>query len=151
MPQDDRLGQLALGAGFITKEHLDRALASQKAEEKGNPLGQILVQAQRPSDGAGDLGDLDRVGQAGAVVVALVLDEDLGLVLEAAEGRGVDDPVAVALERRAVGALGLGMEAPPAGAGPGRIGRQSRLVHDAPLVWLPNVDTFMAAPAARGL
>ena len=56
MPQDDRLGQLALGAGFITKEHLDRALASQKAEEKGNPLGQILVQ-----EGLITQGQLDRL------------------------------------------------------------------------------------------
>lgn len=45
MPQDDRLGQLALNAGFISQKQLDGALASQKAEEKDNPLGQILLQA----------------------------------------------------------------------------------------------------------
>ena len=44
---------------------------------------------------------LERVGQPGAVVVALGRDEDLGLVLEPPERLGVHDPVAVALERRA--------------------------------------------------
>ena len=49
-------------------------------------LGEILVEAERAGERAGDLRHLDRMGQAGAVVVALVEDEDLGLVLEAAEG-----------------------------------------------------------------
>jgi len=41
-------------------------------------------------------------------VVALGVDEHLGLVLEAPEGLGVEDPIAVALERGAqvVGRLG---------------------------------------------
>jgi Holliday junction resolvasome RuvABC endonuclease subunit len=38
------------------------------------------------------------VGQAGAEQVALVVHEDLGLVFEPAEGRAMDDAVAVALE-----------------------------------------------------
>jgi hypothetical protein len=38
------------------------------------------------------------VGEAGAVVVALRRDEDLGLVLEAPEGLGVKDAVAISLE-----------------------------------------------------
>ena len=41
---------------------------------------------QHPRDRARDLRDLERVGQAVAVVVALVADEDLRLVLEAPEG-----------------------------------------------------------------
>ncbi len=65
-------------------------------------LDQVLVEAQRPRDRAADLADLDGVGQPRAVVVALVVDEDLGLVLEPAEGAAVDDPVAVALEGGAV-------------------------------------------------
>ena len=36
-------------------------------------LGQILVEAERAGERAGDLADLDRVGQAGAVMVALVV------------------------------------------------------------------------------
>jgi hypothetical protein len=47
---------------------------------------------------AGDLCDFDAVGQAGAEQVAFVIDEDLRLVFEPAEGGGVDDAVTVALE-----------------------------------------------------
>ena len=83
-------------------------------------LGQILVQRQRPGDGAGDLGDLEAVGQARAVIVALVIDEDLGLVFEAPEGRRMDDAVAVALKNRARRAFRFGIEA--AAALPGRTG-----------------------------
>ena len=64
-------------------------------------LGQVLVEPQRAGQRAGDLRHLDRVGQPRAVVVALVVDEDLRLVLQAAEGGGMDDAVAVALERAA--------------------------------------------------
>jgi hypothetical protein len=45
-------------------------------------LGEVGVQAQHPGDGAGDLRHLDRMGQARAVVIALVFDEDLRLVLQ---------------------------------------------------------------------
>jgi hypothetical protein len=50
------------------------------------------------------------MGQAGAEMVAFMGDEDLGLFLQAAEGGGVDDAVAVARERRAGAAFGLRME-----------------------------------------
>ncbi len=60
-------------------------------------LGQILVQRQHAREAAGDLGHFQRMGQARAVIVAFMLDEDLGLVLEAAKGGGMDDAVAVAL------------------------------------------------------
>ena len=47
-------------------------------------------------------------------MVALRVDEDLRLVLQAAERLAVDDPVAVALERRPQAALLLlGVVAPP--------------------------------------
>ena len=45
-------------------------------------LGEILVAAQRARQGAGDLRHLDRVGEPGAVVIALVGDEHLRLVLQ---------------------------------------------------------------------
>ena len=63
-------------------------------------LDEVLVQPQRPRDAARDPGRLERVGQARAVVVAGRVDEDLRLVHQAPERLGVDDPVAVALERR---------------------------------------------------
>ena len=63
-------------------------------------LHQVLVQLERPRDGARQGRDLERVGEAGAVVVARRGDEDLGLVLQAAERGRVQDAVAVALEGR---------------------------------------------------
>src|SRR5690606_8424030 len=72
-------------------------------------LDEILVEAHRPGDRAGDLSHLERMREARAVVVAFVVDEDLGLVDEAAEGRGVDDAVAVALELVAIGGGRLGI------------------------------------------
>ncbi len=68
-------------------------------------LGQILVQPQRPRDAARDAGRLERVREARAEVVALGIDEDLRLVAQPAERLRVDDPVAVALERRPQPAL----------------------------------------------
>ncbi len=49
------------------------------------------------------------MGHAGAVMVARAVEEDLGLVLEAAEGAAVDDAVAVALEVEAEAVLVLGV------------------------------------------
>ncbi len=65
-------------------------------------LDQVFVGAQRPGDGAADLGHLQGVGEAGAEVIPLVVDEHLGLVFQPAEGGGMQNPVAVALEDRAV-------------------------------------------------
>ena len=64
-------------------------------------LRQVLVETERAGDGAGDLRHLQRMDQAGAEMIALVLHEDLRLVLQPAKGVGMDDAVAVALERRA--------------------------------------------------
>ncbi len=75
-------------------------------------LGQILVQPQLARDGARDLRHFQTVRQPCAVVIALVVDEDLRLVGQAAEGGGMQDAVAIPLEGRARGALRLGMHAP---------------------------------------
>jgi hypothetical protein len=50
------------------------------------------------SDRTRDLRDLDGVRQRRAVQVAFVIDEDLGLVDQAAKGVGMDDAIAVALK-----------------------------------------------------
>ena len=71
-------------------------------------LGQVLVEAERAGERAGDLSDFERMGQPGAVMVALVIDEDLGLVGEPAERGGMDDAVAIAAEGVAGGAWRLG-------------------------------------------
>ena len=86
-------------------------------------LGEVVVERQSLGQRAGDLRDFDGVGQAGAEVVAFVEHEDLRLVSEAAEGGGMDDAVAVALERRACRRWRFQVEAPARSAGVGRVGR----------------------------
>ena len=65
---------------------------------QGDGLGQVLVEEQGPGHGAGDPAHLQGVGHPGPVVVPLRLEEDLRLVLQAAEGLGIDDPVHIPLE-----------------------------------------------------
>ena len=57
------------------------------------------------------------MGQTGAEMIALVMDEHLGLVGEAAEGGRMEDTVAVALELGARRRGRLGDQAPGARAG----------------------------------
>ena len=64
---------------------------------EGDGLGERHVETERLADGTSDLGDLERVREAGALVV-VGEHEHLRLAGEAAEGVGVQDPVAVALE-----------------------------------------------------
>lgn len=52
------------------------------------------------ADGFADLGDFQRVSEAGAVEVVFTAPEDLGLVLQTAKGRRVENPVAIDLKRR---------------------------------------------------
>jgi len=61
----------------------ERRVAEVMAERDG--LGQIGVEAEGPRQSAGELRDLDGVGQAGAEMVALVVNEHLRLVGEATE------------------------------------------------------------------
>ena len=48
-------------------------------------LGEVLVEAERARQRAGDLRHFQRMGEPRAVVVALVIDEDLRLVRQPAE------------------------------------------------------------------
>ncbi len=75
-------------------------------------LDQVLVGAQRPGQGAADLRHLQRMGESGAEIVALVVDEYLRLVFQAAEGGRVQNPIAVALESGAVFGLVIEVGAP---------------------------------------
>ncbi len=82
-------------------------------------------------------------------MVALVGDEHLGLLLQPAEGRGVDDAVAVAGEGGAGGAGRLGMTAP---AGPGRVfGPGDRLGLASPVMGSPDLQHALCAGAERAL
>src|SRR5690349_643912 len=62
-------------------------------------FGEILVEPELARQRAGDLGDLQRMGQAGAVMIALMEHKNLGLVLEPAKRGRVDHPVAIPAER----------------------------------------------------
>src|SRR5688572_7421519 len=63
-----------------------------KIVREADRLGQRLVQAQRACDGPADLGNLERMGDPGAVQVAFVVHENLRLVDEPAKGIRVNDP-----------------------------------------------------------
>ena len=117
-PNARHLGVQRLLAGVA-----ERGVAEIVGERQG--LGEILVEAERAADRARDLRHFEAVGQPGAVVVALVIDEDLGLVVQPAERGRMDDAVAVALKRRAHRMLGLRMEPPAALLRFRRIGRQT--------------------------
>jgi len=74
-------------------------------------LGQIFVEPERTGDRPPDLRHFDAVGEPNAEMVSVGSDEYLRLVAEAAEGDGVDDPVAVALKRVARTAwCGIGLK-----------------------------------------
>ena len=68
-----------------------------------------LFQPKCTGNRTGYLSDFQRMSQAGAVVVAIMIYKHLGLVLEPAEGVGVDDAVAVPAEGAAGPARRLGV------------------------------------------
>src|SRR6185295_5734253 len=70
-----------------------------------------FVQPKHARDRTGDLGNLKRVSEPRAVVIALVLHEDLRLVLELPECGRVDDAIPIALIAGSRRALFLGNEA----------------------------------------
>jgi hypothetical protein len=74
-------------------------------------LREIFVEAKRGRDGAGDLCNLDGVGQPAAKVVGGAAGKDLGLPREAPEGARLYDALAIALEGRAGGADGRRIDA----------------------------------------
>ncbi len=85
-----------------------------KIVREANGLDEILVGAEGPGNRPPDLCDLQSVRQACAEVVPFVVYENLGLVFEAAEGGGMDDPVAIPLEGGTV--IGFNIQiSPPLG------------------------------------
>lgn len=103
---------------------------------EGERFSEILVQPEGAGGRAGDLGDLKGMSEAGPVVIAFMGDEDLGLLLEATERVGVNDPVPVALKIGPGTTWGFGMEAPAGCVGIARIGRPAprsmTIAHDQP-------------------
>src|SRR5215475_2485092 len=70
-------------------------------------FGEIFIKTEHARERTRDLRDFERVRQAGAIVVALMLYEDLGFVFETPERRRVDDAITVALIARPRRAFGF--------------------------------------------
>src|SRR5262249_4618532 len=124
-----------LGVQGLLAGMAERRVAEIVREREG--LGEVLAEPQRARNRARDLRDFEAVRQARPIMVALVIDKDLRLVLEAPEGARMDDAVAVALERRAHRMLGLGMEPAAAFLRVGRIGRAKNRPNHGPTLRPP--------------
>jgi hypothetical protein len=61
-------------------------------------FSQVLVKSEHPRHRTPDLSHFEAVSQPNPIVVAVRSDEHLRFVAESAEGDGMNDPVAVALE-----------------------------------------------------
>src|SRR5690349_16429348 len=103
---------------------------------KRQRFGQVLIELEPPGKSTCDLGDFERMGQPGAIMVAFVEDENLRLVLEATECGGMDDAVAIAAERAAAFARRLGVKPAPAPFRVARIGRTG----DGRIHWCCSLD-----------
>jgi hypothetical protein len=78
-------------------------------------LGQLLIETKRPGDGPANLGNLDCMSKAGAVMVIEARRENLRFAFEPAKRRTVNYPVAVAVEIQPIGMRLFGKQ--PAFAG----------------------------------
>src|SRR6186997_1719815 len=91
-------------------------------------FSQGFIEIESPGDGAPDLRDLERMRDPGAIQVAFVIHEYLGLVDESAKRIRVDDAIAVSLELGAETRRWFG-EAPAAALFIDRGVRRERVVH----------------------
>jgi hypothetical protein len=132
--------RVVVKATDIGKAAIERALAGMtewrmtEIVPKRDRLGEILVEPERAGERARDLSDLQSMRQAGAIVVALVEYENLGLVGEPTERRRMDDPITITPEIVAGGAWRLGPSPAAAVRGVGCIGSALpwRLDHHVP-------------------
>ena len=91
---------------FALNERSQRILA--RMSERGvthimgqaNRLGQVLVEPQRPRHGPAHLRDVNRVSHSGDEVVAVRVEEHLGLVLQPSKCLAVSDSIPISLEDR---------------------------------------------------
>ncbi len=78
---------------------------------QGQRFGEVFIQAKCAGRGAGDLRDLNGVGEAAAKVVRGAAGEDLRLSRESAKRARLHNPLAITLEGRARGADRCGIDA----------------------------------------
>jgi len=123
---------------------------------KTDGLGERLVEIERTGDRTGDLRDLERVGDARAVKVTLVVHEHLRFVDQAPEGIGVDDAVAIALILAAEVGLRLRMTAPAGlllarGVGSESLARRVRTAHSTIRIRAPGLPEMGPNCRTQGL
>ncbi len=70
-------------------------------------FGEIFIKPQSARQSTGNLRHFNRVGQAGSIMIPLMGDEHLCLMLETAKSGGMDDSIAIPLERRSCSAFRL--------------------------------------------
>ncbi|MBC6416580.1 MAG: hypothetical protein GDA47_01970 [Rhodospirillales bacterium] len=97
--------EIADDAARFHHHAIDPIMAVHALEQEALDAQISLLHRLGVADEAGDLRHLQRMRQPGSVVVALVVDEDLGLVLQSAKGIGRDNAIAIALKDRAGRAL----------------------------------------------
>ena len=93
------------------RQHFFAGMSERRVAEimrQSDGLGQILVQAQGPRDGATDRGDLDRVSQSRAQMVPGAVEKNLRLVFQAAKSARMNDAGAITLKFGAIGVTRLG-------------------------------------------
>src|SRR5438105_11563229 len=73
-----------------------------------NGLSQVHVKPERTCNRSGDLSGLQGMGQPGAIIVTLMIDEHLGFVFKPAERCRMNDAVAVALKDGALRLMSFG-------------------------------------------
>ena len=111
----------------LRQHALARVTEWRVAEIVGEDHGfrQFFVEPQRTRDRSRNLRTLQGVGQAVSIVIAFVIDKDLGLVLQSTKRRRVNDAVAVALIGGPVSGLGLFDDAPARLGALGRVRREA--------------------------
>jgi hypothetical protein len=106
-------------------------------------FAQILVQTEPARHRTRHLSHLERVGETRAKEVTLVVEEDLGLVDQAAKGGTVHDAVAVALEFVAVWIRRQGIATPARSFRQARTGRE----RSHPMHWSITLETTSSGTA----
>jgi hypothetical protein len=98
-----------------------------KVMAQGNGLGQVFIKLQTDGNGTGNLGNLENVGQASAVMVPGRGQKHLGFMFEATKAFGMNNPVAVALKNRTqITGVRLIVQAPPGVHTQEGMGRKNR-------------------------
>ena len=125
---------IVVNPAIVRHQLIQRALARMAKRRMAEVVGQtdaldkILVCPKRSGDRAPNLGNFERMGDAGPIVVPLGDDEDLGLALQPPPRRRMQHAFAVTLEGGPIRLLRVGVR-PPArfGAAAGKRRKGQRL------------------------